>query len=973
MELSINYNESENSMRKYYWVLCLLLIVAFVWPLSALAERVVVDNVPYIHQVKGMNGDDFNGHNACGPTSASMLVQFHNVRPIPTELYPVGHSREGELIDGWYVYNSYTGFSDKDGNSYDLHTAMDMDSGLNHLNSVYGAHGYIVDCFPDQDLGGGVLSNCSNATHDDDYWAADEGYLVSYLENHGLIVKKTISTDSEYFETIKQSIDAGLPLIAHSDIVGCGHYVIIKGYDTGTDNNQQNVVVNDPYGNARANWFGKDLGEDRTYPLSGNVPYTTTDEPPQTGTRSINIDRVYEVYPVGIHWHFNGWKGPNSYISSQAFIDCYNGGHCYDDKNGIIKGKDIFGIPWKNNNTENTPWFLGAWVHEWPNYEPPMTTNDTIYLQDFIRTDDNGVKHWFQLVFNRDKKVVFPVHGKILSYWHDNFGYMNFGEPNGLEFNAQDFSGKHIVVQEFVKTGQLNFIGYDTVLDNTREYSPNEIIADLPNVDVALIIDSSGSMSWNDPMNLREAAAKIFVHNADDDDQIAIIDFDSYTNVWWSLKTLTENRDDILAKIDLIDSSGGTNIGGGLQKGYDELNSSTKPFKKAAILLTDGVGSYNNQADDYADKNWPIYTIGLGSSVDTDLLQNIADTTGGMYFALSDPNQLQNVYFQIANTIKEGSKPILGIITLMFQGDIYNTTVTVDSYQEDVTFLITWPGSDVSTTLISPTGREITPTSNDPDVYHAKGLTYEIYKIDKPEPGEWSIVLYGVELDPEGENVSVNVSSTGPEEPLDTTPPIISVSNPIDGKMYFNQLPVACNFTIEDPESGVLEQSAMLNGVPISNDDELIFSQLGENTLTITATNNVNLSSEMTIKFTVCDFQWLPPIKYSKKSLVETENLVLKANRTYPIKFAVKDENGGFVVDQSVKVVVEGTTAMFLFGDTDVDVRINEFEDDGEPNYIVNIHTNFKKWDYNMTSGNEYFLNVYFDNILAGKTIIRVK
>ena len=152
-------------------------------------------------------------------------------------------------------------------------------------------------------------------------------------------------------------------------------------------------------------------------------------------------------------------------------------------------------------------------------------------------------------------------------------------------------------------------------------------------IDVALIIDSSGSMTWNDPQGLRKEAAKIFVDTAQNNDQIAIVDFDSWSHLRWLLQPLTENRDSIKSAVDLIDSSGGTSLSAGLIEGYNQLNSSTKTYKKAAVFLTDGVGSYNNEAELYKNYCWPIYTIGLGYSTNPALLQSIADTTGGKYFA----------------------------------------------------------------------------------------------------------------------------------------------------------------------------------------------------------------------------------------------------------------------------------------------------------------------------------------------------
>lgn len=513
------------------------------------------------------------------------------------------------------------------------------------------------------------------------------------------------------------------------------------------------------------------------------------------------------------------------------------------------------------------------------------------------------------------------------------------------------------------------------ILDLIPEGEPISSVA--YNIDATLIIDSSGSMTSYDPANLRKAAAKIFVHNADDNDQIAIVDFDSYTKIWWPLQPLTANRDGILAAIDKIDSSGGTNLGAGLSAGYNQLKASTEPNKKAAIFMTDGQGGYSNQAQlflnniDDPNDDWPVYTIGLGHGVNKTLLQDIADTTGGIYFQLSDPNQLQNVYFEIANLIREDSQPLLNVIKIMFVRDTYCSWVNVPTNQDSVTFLVSWPGSEVSASLTSPSGREIRPDTTDLDVYHAKGLTYELYRISKPEAGEWEINLYGVDLAPAGEEVRISVSSVGPTEPADTTPPVINISNPLNSKTYFDQLPTDFHFMVEDPESAIVSESALLNGAPINNNDSILLTQLGENTLTITATNEANLTSEETITFYVNHFSWIRPILYLKGSSIETATYFAKAKSTLPIKFVNFDEYGGFVANPAVKVVVEGTTAEFVYGETDTNIRINQEEED-DPNYIVNLHTNFNKWDYQMEVDGEYWITVYFDDILAAKTKIKL-
>lgn len=504
--------------------------------------------------------------------------------------------------------------------------------------------------------------------------------------------------------------------------------------------------------------------------------------------------------------------------------------------------------------------------------------------------------------------------------------------------------------------------------DNFQNYSYISVEPPI-NIDAALIIDSSGSMTWNDPQDLRKEAAKIFIDTAQNDDQIAIVDFDFYSQTHWSLQPLTENRDNIKSAVNLINSSGGTSLSAGLLEGYDQLDSSTQPYKKAAVFLTDGVGTYNNEADSYKLKGWPIYVIGLGNNTNSSLLQNIADTTGGDYFALTDPDQLQNVYFEIAAQISEGNL-LASESSVMSTGDTFSTSVAIPAGQLSASFLTTWPGSDVDTTLTSPSGVEITPTTSDPDIYYAKGLTYELYRATNPEAGDWTMNLYGADLAPQGETVNISVSSIGPPAPQDTTPPVINISNPVSGKTYFDQLPTNFSFMTEDPESAIVSQSALLNGVTINNNDSILLTQLGENTLIITATNEANLTSELSITFYVNRFTWLPPIQY--ENATETLTYVARANSTLPIKFNRFDDNESFIVDTTVKVVVEGTTGLFTYGEGDTNIRINQ-EEGEDPLYIVNLHTNFNKCDYGLEAGNEYNLTVYFDDILAARTKLRIE
>ena len=69
-------------------------------------------------------------------------------------------------------------------------------------------------------------------------------------------------------------------------------------------------------------------------------------------------------------------------------------------------------------------------------------------------------------------------------------------------------------------------------------------------------------------------------------------------------------------------------------------------------------------------------------------------------------------------------------------------------------FKTTWPGSDVVMSLTSPSGRQITRSVNAPDVDHQLGNTFEVYDVKDPEPGEWTVSVYGRVVAAGGEEIT---------------------------------------------------------------------------------------------------------------------------------------------------------------------------------------------------------------------------
>ena len=133
---------------------------------------------------------------------------------------------------------------------------------------------------------------------------------------------------------------------------------------------------------------------------------------------------------------------------------------------------------------------------------------------------------------------------------------------------------------------------------------------------VVLIIDSTGSMSDNDPNRLRVQAAKAFIDAAQPGDEIGIVDFETTARTLAPMTIIHSavEKDSLKATVDNVREGGLTNINAGLNSGFAVLSGANgATANRVAILLTDGdhnVGSYDDDSHlQYAAQNLSLIHI----------------------------------------------------------------------------------------------------------------------------------------------------------------------------------------------------------------------------------------------------------------------------------------------------------------------------------------------------------------------------
>ncbi len=171
-----------------------------------------------------------------------------------------------------------------------------------------------------------------------------------------------------------------------------------------------------------------------------------------------------------------------------------------------------------------------------------------------------------------------------------------------------------------------------------------EATMETPTIALMLAVDRSGSMQ-GPKMELAKEAARATAESLAPDDLIGVVAFDSEARLAVRLQR-AGNRYRISTDIGKLTASGGTHVYPALDMAYQTLL--TAPAKiKHVILLTDGQAP--RQGIDALVRQMKrsgitVSTVGVGSDVDHNLLESIADRGGGRFYFTDRPETLPRIF-----------------------------------------------------------------------------------------------------------------------------------------------------------------------------------------------------------------------------------------------------------------------------------------------------------------------------------------
>lgn len=264
-------------------------------PITADNPVTLLRTVPYLHQVYD-TPDDFNGHWACGASSAMMAINYYSILPYwdITCSWPYSHiSHYGQYVSEIYTYNGVT---------YD-YRAKDASG-----HWAYGGYAYIVR----------------------NNWADTRGYMRDYIINHGL---SSAADYSPSWAKLQTEINNDDPFVVLNALTSSGHYIVAIGYYS----TQHTAVFNDPYGDKNTpgypsydgagvlyDWPGYNNGFENLNAVScfiycrGGLPPVITGQP-LNQTVNWRANASFGVAAVG--------EGTLSYQWQKGMTDLVNGLH----------------------------------------------------------------------------------------------------------------------------------------------------------------------------------------------------------------------------------------------------------------------------------------------------------------------------------------------------------------------------------------------------------------------------------------------------------------------------------------------------------------------------------------------------------------------------------------------------------------------------------------------------------------------
>ncbi|MGE5664767.1 MAG: vWA domain-containing protein [Deltaproteobacteria bacterium] len=170
-----------------------------------------------------------------------------------------------------------------------------------------------------------------------------------------------------------------------------------------------------------------------------------------------------------------------------------------------------------------------------------------------------------------------------------------------------------------------------------------------PRLNLALVIDRSGSMSEARKLDFVKTAAHQLVDMMEPDDILSIVTYDHNVEVPWPASPVGRDRTGIHRIVSGLYPGGATLLSGGLEEACRQAKRGRRGGTlNRVLLLSDGLanrgvtsrGELRERAAMMSEEGISVSTFGVGHQFDEELMMMVAGGGGGNYRYLGDPERI---------------------------------------------------------------------------------------------------------------------------------------------------------------------------------------------------------------------------------------------------------------------------------------------------------------------------------------------